>query len=47
MRTDCSVFSVSGDYAAPQVQVIDVCSEGMLCTSGTIEEWGEDEMLWD
>ena len=22
MKTDCSVFSVSGDYAAPQVQVI-------------------------
>jgi hypothetical protein len=47
MKRITTEFSVSRDYVAPEMQVVDIYSEGMLCTSGTIEEWGEETLDWD
>lgn len=47
MKKFTTEFSVSRDYVSPEMKVMEIYSEGMLCTSGTIEEWQEEELLWD
>lgn len=47
MKKNFIEVSVSRDYVAPEMQVMEIYSEGMLCTSGAIEEWQEEELLWD
>ena len=32
-------------YESPTVSVVEVLSEGVLCQSGSFEEWGEED-LW-
>ena len=32
-------------YETPAVNVVEVVSEGVLCASGSFEEWGEED-LW-
>ena len=32
-------------YESPAVTVVEVLSEGVLCQSGSFEEWGEED-LW-
>lgn len=34
-------------YVSPEMNVVEIFSEGVLCESGTIDSWGEDELLWD
>ena len=32
-------------YESPALNVVEVLSEGVLCQSGSFEEWGEED-LW-
>ena len=32
-------------YESPAVSVVEVLSEGVLCQSGSFEDWGEED-LW-
>ena len=34
-----------GSYESPTVSVVEVLSEGVLCQSGSFEDWGEED-LW-
>ncbi len=47
MKRSTTEFSVSRDYVSPEMQVMEIYSEGMLCASGAIEEWQEEELLLD
>ena len=33
-------------YESPEVNVVEVHSEGVLCASGQLEGWQEDELDW-
>ena len=33
-------------YESPAVTVVEVLSEGVLCASGQLEGWEEDELDW-
>lgn len=35
-----------GSYESPAVSVVEVLSEGVLCASGQLEGWYEDELDW-
>ena len=36
----------AGSYESPAVNVVEVLSEGVLCSSGQFEEWEEDTLDW-
>ena len=40
-----STLGVSS-YESPAVTVVEVLSEGVLCASGQLEGWNEDELDW-
>ena len=33
-------------YETPAVSVVEIASEGVLCSSGQFEEWGEEDLDW-
>ena len=33
-------------YVSPRLKVVEIDVEGVLCQSGTVEEWVEDELDW-
>ena len=33
-------------YESPAVSVVEVLSEGVLCASGQLEGWQEDDLDW-
>lgn len=33
-------------YAAPEISVVEMYAEGVLCQSGQFEEWEEDTLNW-
>ena len=33
-------------YESPAVSVVEVLSEGVLCASGQLEGWEEDDLDW-
>ena len=33
-------------YESPAVSVVEVVSEGVLCASGQLEEWNEENLEW-
>ena len=33
-------------YESPTVSVVEVLSEGVLCASGQLEGWGEENLDW-
>ena len=33
-------------YESPAVSVVEVLSEGVLCASGQLEEWNEENLEW-
>lgn len=35
-----------GSYESPLMTVVGMTAEGVLCQSGSFEEWEEDELLW-
>lgn len=35
-----------GTYASPEVKVVEIAAEGVLCQSGQFEEWNEDTLEW-
>lgn len=35
-----------GSYESPTVSVVEVLSEGVLCASGQLEGWEEDNLDW-
>ena len=35
-----------GSYESPAVSVVEVLSEGVLCASGQLEGWEEDNLDW-
>ncbi len=34
-------------YVSPEMRVVEIDSEGLLCQSGSFEDWYEDELEWD
>ena len=36
-----------GSYESPLMTVVGMTAEGVLCQSGSFEEWEEDELPWD
>ena len=36
------------NYEAPEVKVVELYAEGVLCASGQLEGWGDgDDFTWD
>ena len=33
-------------YVTPEVEVVEIVSEGVLCQSGNFEQWGEETLPW-
>ena len=33
-------------YSSPEVKVVEIAAEGVLCQSGQFEEWNEDTLEW-
>ena len=33
-------------YETPQIQVVEVVAEGVLCESGSFEQWEEQDFGW-
>jgi hypothetical protein len=33
-------------YEAPEVKVVELYAEGVLCASGQFEEWNEETLEW-
>ena len=33
-------------YESPAISVVEVLSEGVLCASGQLEEWNEENLDW-
>lgn len=33
-------------YETPQIQVVEVVAEGILCESGSFEQWDEKDFEW-
>ena len=33
-------------YETPQIQVVEVVAEGVLCESGSFEQWKEQDFGW-
>ncbi len=33
-------------YESPQMRIVEIRSEGLLCQSGIVEEWQEEELEW-
>jgi hypothetical protein len=40
------VAPVMGNYASPEVTVVEIAAEGVLCQSGQFEEWQEETLDW-
>ena len=36
----------SGGYAAPEIEIIEIRSHGVLCASGGTEEYGNGTWTW-
>lgn len=34
------------NYASPEVKVVEIAAEGVLCQSGSFEEWEEEDLPW-
>ena len=39
-------FLAESKYESPQLKVLEIGFEGVLCQSGIVEEWEEDELEW-
>ena len=35
-----------GTYVSPEVKVVEIVAEGVLCQSGQFEEWEEETLNW-
>ena len=35
-----------GLYAAPEISVVEIYAEGVLCQSGQFEQWNEESLEW-
>ena len=33
-------------YVSPAIAVVEISTEGVLCASGTFEEWEEEKLPW-
>ena len=44
-KTALASFSTSS-YESPTMTVVDIHSEGILCASGELEDWLEDDLDW-
>ena len=38
--------NMMGAYQTPEVEVLDVIAEGVLCASGDHGQWATDDDLW-
>ena len=36
----------ASSYESPTMTVVDIHSEGILCASGELEDWFEDDLDW-
>ena len=41
-----NVAPVMGSYESPEVVVVEIAAEGVLCQSGQFEEWNEETLNW-
>ena len=41
-----NVAPMASNYASPEVTVVEIASEGVLCQSGQFEEWNEETLNW-
>jgi hypothetical protein len=39
-------FAPVAGYASPEVKVVEIAAEGVLCQSGDFEQWNEDTLEW-
>ena len=39
-------FAPVAGYSSPEVKVVEIAAEGVLCQSGQFEEWNEDTLEW-
>ncbi len=46
MKKNNNVVPVMGNYASPEVTVVEIAAEGVLCQSGQFEEWNEETLNW-
>lgn len=45
MNTAAASITI-GSYESPKTEVLEIRSEGVLCQSGAIEEWEEEQLPW-
>jgi hypothetical protein len=38
---------MNNTYETPSLEVLEICSESVLCASGQFEPWEKDEIDWD
>ena len=46
LKTTATPTLGSSSYESPVATIEDLLSEGVLCTSGQLEEWEEDSINW-
>ena len=46
MKKNNNAVPVMGTYASPEVTVVEIAAEGVLCQSGQFEEWNEETLNW-
>ena len=34
-------------YDSPAISVVEISSEGVLCLSGSFEQWNEEDFKWE
>ena len=44
MKKNNNAVPVMGDYKSPEVKVMEIATEGVLCSS--FEEWNEETFNW-
>ena len=46
IRNTNNFATVVDNYASPEVAVVEIAAEGVLCQSGQFEEWEEETLNW-
>ena len=40
-------FREGGAYDSPEISIVEIKSEGVLCQSGSFEQWNEEDFKWE
>lgn len=41
------LYELGGAYDSPVISVVEISSEGVLCQSGSFEQWNEEDFKWE